>query len=162
MKLEMSMMAGPESKAFLVELTKQVDRLEKLTALAKDPVIEKEDAPEANDSEEEDDSEDFAPKAKKSAKKAKPAFDEEDDEEETVEADDSDDAEDEEPAPKKKKVKAITLDDVNDAAIKLAQSIGGKAGRAKVLAILEKKFKTQSVTALKPDQYESAVKALSV
>lgn len=56
------------------------------------------------------------------------------------------------------KAKKVTLDDVNDACKAHAQA----KGRPATLAILQKKFKTQSVTALKPEQYEMAIAAMSV
>ena len=56
--------------------------------------------------------------------------------------------------------KKITIDDVNDACRKLALKIGGKPGREKVLGILQKKFKTKTVSALKPEQYADVLAAL--
>lgn len=58
----------------------------------------------------------------------------------------------------KAKPKKITLDDVNDACKAHAQA----KGRPATLAVLEKKFKTQSVTALKPEQYEQCISAMTV
>ncbi len=104
----------------------------------------------ADDDAEED--EDFG--AKKSSTKKASKFEEE-----------SEDADEEEGFNKpaaKTKAKKLTADDVNDAAKALAKSIGGKEGREKVLGILKKKFKTTSVTELKPEQYEAAIEALAV
>lgn len=64
-------------------------------------------------------------------------------------------------APKKGtngKAKKITLDDVNDACKAHAQA----KGRPATLAVLQKHFKTQSVTALKPEQYETCISAMAV
>lgn len=88
------------------------------------------------------------------------------DDDTTEESASFDDAADEEP-PKKaapaKGTKAaakkkITLDDVNDACKAHAQA----NGRPATLAILKKKFKTESVTALKPEQYEACISAMAV
>lgn len=64
-------------------------------------------------------------------------------------------------APKKGangKAKKLTLDDVNDA----CKAHAAAKGRPSTLEILKKKFKTQSVTALKPEQYEACISAMSV
>lgn len=163
MKLELSVMAGPESKAFLVDFSKLLDRAEKLlnkTAGAATDDEEETDASEADAADEDEDfgkkpapkkkaaafdeeeEDDVTPAAKKAAKKAAASFDEEEEE----------DA----PAPAKK-AKKITLDDVNDACKARARSTGGKEGRAEVLALLKKKFKTESVSELKPEQYAACV-----
>lgn len=188
MKLDMAILAGPESKQFLVELTRQIDRLERITNHfngAKNPV-EAEETPEVDDDEDDDEEEVVpAPKAVKKSK-APPApksFDEDDaDEEETVEAAESEDDEDEEaaapavsdddddedegftePAPKAKKgakaAKKLTMDDVNDACKERAR---GEGGRDAVLKILQKKFKTKTVRSLKPEQFQSCIEAMKV
>jgi uncharacterized cupredoxin-like copper-binding protein len=84
---------------------------------------------------------------------------------ETVSFDEDDeDVKEEEPpaakktAAKKEKAKKITLDDVNDA----CRAHAAARGRAATLAVLQKKFKTHSVTALKPEQWESCVAAMAV
>lgn len=75
-----------------------------------------------------------------------------------------DDAEAEEPPKKTKaaaaktKAKKITLDDVNDA----CKAHAAAKGRPATLQVLQKKFKTQSVTALKPEQYETCISAMAV
>lgn len=145
MKLELGIMAGAESKAFLVDLTKQIDRLEKLyggkkTAVEADDEETETEVEAAADS---DDDEDFTPVKKTKAKAAK-SFD-----------DDEDDAEEEEVKPAKK-AKKITLDDVNDAC--KARAAGGR--RKEVLAILKKKFKTESVSTLEPEQYPALIAAM--
>lgn len=114
--------------------------------------------------EEEVEDEDFAPKKKSSKQKAAASFDEEEETDEAEETEEAEVEEDEEdPAPKKKaKAKKITLDDVNDACKAKAQSIGGKEGRTQVLTILKKKFKTETVSALKPEQYQAVIDAMEV
>lgn len=92
--------------------------------------------------------------------------DDSDEAEEEAEEDDDEDSEDEEDveeAPKKtaKKAKKLTNSDVNDACKKLASSIGGKEGRKKVLSILKKKFKTESVSELKPTDYAKCIEAMA-
>ncbi|MDH4164711.1 MAG: hypothetical protein OEW15_18785 [Nitrospirota bacterium] len=62
------------------------------------------------------------------------------------------------PAKKTAAKKKITLDDVNDA----CKAHAAAKGRPATLAILQKKFKTQSVTALKPEQYEACISAMAV
>ena len=81
------------------------------------------------------------------------------------EADSEDFEETQEEAPKptkknpaSKAKKAVTLDDVNDACKAYAQV----NGRPATLKILEKKFKTKSVTSLKPEQFEAVVAAMKV
>lgn len=171
MKLDLGIMAGAESKAWLAGLTQQLDRLEKLTGgkgidglkslttvAATEPV-----APESEESEDED--EDFTAK-KKPAKKASASFDEDesdgDDEDESVDEDDE-----EEKAPPAKTKKAgrppkYTVDDVNDACKARALAAGGKKGRAEVIAILQKKFGTATVSELKPEHYAACIAAMAV
>lgn len=108
------------------------------------------DAPES------DEDEDFTPKAKKTKVKAKASFDVEEDEESEDEADEV------EMKASKKKAPKLTIDDVNDACKAKAQSIGGKEGRQIVLGVLKKKFKTTSVSELKPEQYALAIAAMEV
>ncbi len=174
MKLEMAILAGDESKSFLAGLTKQIDRLEKAVQSLKSvkPTAVEPDEEEA----EEDDDEDFSAKPAKTGKKAAADFD--DDEEETVEADEDaeseeaeedvetdDDEEEAPPAPAKatrgRKPKKVTVDDVNDACKARARA-GGKNGRAEVLAILKKKFKTESVSELEEDQWQPCIDAMMV
>lgn len=85
----------------------------------------------------------------------------EDDYEDEVEADEVDEDDDEDEKPKAKKAKKLTADDVNEACKALLSALGGgKTARAKVLGILKKKFKTESVSELKPDQYAAVIKAM--
>lgn len=175
-KLELLIMAGAESKAFLEAFTKQLDRMEELTSrnvtapqatvIDEDKILvrKKPSAKKAQSFEEDDEAEETQePEAT--------AFEEDDEDEMPVakpkakaKSFDDDDEDDEEPAPvKTKKSKAlpkITLDDVNDACQERALRTGGKKGREEVLAILKKQFKTNSVSGLKPDQYGAVIEAL--
>ncbi len=165
MKLELGIMAGAESKAWLADLTTQIDRLEKLAGglapkgKAKAAPESESDDEDENDDEEED--EDFGSKKTK-GKKAASSFDddeeseEEEEEEEEEEDEDEEEEEDEKPA---KKAKKLTIDDVNDACKARAKG-AGKKGRDEVLSILKKKFKVASVTELKPEQYAKAIAAM--
>jgi hypothetical protein len=162
MKLEMAILAGDESKKFLAALTTQIDRLEKLAPLLKGKTEPDAAAPEETDEDEDDD---FA--AKKGKEKKAKSFDEDEekteavDDEETDDTDeDEDDDEDEKPVKKGKtaKAKKITADDVNDACKKHAK----ENGREATLKVLKKKFKVESVTELKPEQYEEVIKAVAV
>ena len=115
-----------------------------------------------------------SPRAAKTKTKAEPvitSFDDSDEDEldgeGSTETDSfDDDFEDDEvaaPAPKAKAKKEpkITIADVNDACKARAKS-GGKEGRAQVLKILKKQFKTESVSELKPEQYGAVIKAMAV
>lgn len=158
-KLEIAVLAGAESKAWLVSFTKQVDRLEKIMGGKK--VAATEDVEETEVEETEDD-DDFAPapKAKAAAAKktATTTFDEDDEVVETHEDD-----EDEAPVKKTAKAKKLTVDDVNDACKAYArENGGGKEGREAVLKILKKHFKTTSVSTLEATDYAKAIKLLGV
>lgn len=171
-ELKLAILAGADSKKFLVDFTEQIDRLEKLTgALGKlgkvsTKAVVEEDEVEENETDEieveEDD--DFAAKPAKVKPVKKVDFDEEEETEtEEVEVDETeDDVEEVMPPAKKTKAKKVTVDDVNDACKARAASVGGKEGRAEVLAILKKKFKTESVSALKPEQYGACIAAMAV
>lgn len=163
MKLEVAMLVGAESKQFLVDLTKLVDRMEALTkgapAKAAKPAAAVEDEDDAA-AVEADEDEDFAPKKSKGKKAAAAAFD--DEEEEAGEAEAEEEEEDfTTPAPKAKaKAKKLTVDDVNDACKARAARTGGKEGRAEVLALLKKHFKTSSVSDVKAEDYEKLIKIM--
>lgn len=149
MKLELSMLAGAESKQFLVDLTKQIDRLEKLANEYGVPTA----ATKPDETEERDADEDFEPK--KSKVKTMPEPD--------LPGDgDDDDGEPDFKAPtvKKEKVKKVTVDDCNDAAKTRAMIKGGKLGRTEVLSLMKKHFKTESVSELKPEQYEKFIQVM--
>lgn len=160
-KLELLLLAGAETKEFLADLTAQVDRLEELV---KGGALDKKNT--ATVAPEEDDEEEATP-VKKSAKKSKVVEKEEEDEEEDEEAEEeedeeSGDEEEEDEAPKKGKTKKVTVDDVNDACKARAAATGGKEGRKEVLAILKKKFKTETVSDLDPAQYAACIAAMEV
>lgn len=159
MKLELAILAGAESKAFLATLTEQIDRLEKLTGGITTPVknATKKAAPVEDEEAEEQETEDeefAAPKKKAATKKAAAKSFDEDEE--------SEDEEQEAPVTKNKKTKAVTHDDVNDACKARAADTGGKEGRTEVLTILKKKFKVTSVSELKPEQYQSVIEAMAI
>jgi len=149
MKLEVAMLVGPESKAFLATLAELVERMEAATA-ATTTTTKKKAAPVATDEDdtdvEADEDEDFAPPKKTAAKKAAASFDE-----------DEDDA----PPVKKTKKAKVTVEDVNDAA-KARAKAGGKNGRAEVLKILKKGWKTESISEIDPEDYEAVLEALTV
>lgn len=166
-KLEIALLVGDESKKFLQELTNQLDRLEKLSSKKKaDEEVEDDLRLDTNASSEpeeadDDEDEDFAPKKKAKAKTKD--FDEDEEEDETSgeseesDGDDEDSEEDEEPAPKKKtKEKKLTEDDINDA----AKAHAGVKGRKATLALMLKKFKTQSVSDIKPEEYAKFIATL--
>lgn len=157
MKLEVSMLVGPESKQWLVSMEGLLARMEKLAGVAGSKAAKTVDAEETESEEAEEEEEDFGAKKSKAKKKAK-GFDEEEEESEESEEEE----EEEEEAPKKKtKSKKIELDDVNDACKKKCiEEGGGKEGRAVVLKILKKHFKTESVTDLKPEQYAKAIELM--
>lgn len=151
-KLELALLVGEESKTFLANLTEVVERLEAVSSQKLAKTVDKE---------KDDEDDDFAPPAKKAAMvKAVKQFDDEDDDGEAGDGDTSDD-EDDFTGKSSKKAKKLTLEDVNDACKKRAAEIGGKEGRTQVLTILKKKFKTQSVSELKPDQYAAVIASMS-
>ncbi len=176
MKLELALLAGAETKQFLVDLTKQIDRLEALsgkaaTAPAKSTAVKsvKNTAPVDADEEGEESNEDddFAPKKNAGKKAAASAFEEDEDESEEAKASDEagDDDEGFMDAPPKKapaKAKKLTVDDINDACKARAAATGGKEGRTEVLALLKKHFKTSSVSEIKPDDYAKLIKVMAV
>ncbi len=162
MKMEIGIMAGAESKAFLVDFKKQLDRLEALTgrlsggkAAAAAATEEEEEEQEEEESEE-----DFGAKTKAAAKKTAKSFDDDDAGEE--ESEEEEESFTKAPAAKAKKAKAYTLDDANDACKARAAVTGGKKGRAEVLALLNKHFKTESVSELKPEQYAKVITVMAV
>lgn len=169
-KLELSL--DDETKELIENLTGLVVRLEKVASVmslsapgakaAHKKVKDEEETEldeDVSDDVNDDEDEDFAPKKSKklSAKNGK-GFDDED-EEASEESDDEVEEEDEEPS-SKKKAKKLTVDDVNDACKARAAKVGGKEGRTEVLNILKKKFKTTSVSELKPDSYAAAIAAM--
>lgn len=164
-KLELQLLVGAESKEWLAGVENVLERLEKvaatLTALP-DTAKNAKQAEEDFDEDEqaaatEDEDTDFAA-TKKTAKKTKAAFDEDEDTE--VESVGSVDEDEDFTEPTVKKAKKLTVDDVNDACKKRASKTGGKEGRSEVLGILKKKFKTTSVSELKPEQYAAVIAAM--
>lgn len=117
-----------------------------------------------NEGELEENDEDIAPPKKTAKKKPVASFDE--DEEEEEEDDENEEDEDEDTVIEKKtakpKMSKITPKMVGDACKLRAQETGGKEGRQEVLTILKKKFGVTSVSALKPEQYASVIKAMVV
>jgi hypothetical protein len=154
-KLELALLCGEESKNFLAQLTKQIDRLEECCGKICDV---KPPQTDMEDRKAEEDEEDFSAKPVKASKKAKADFDDDEDAEEEEGEADAEVLEDE--PVKKAKPKKLTSDDCNDAAKTLAKSIGGKEGREKVLGLMKKHFKTESVSELKPEQYEKFCKVM--
>lgn len=133
-KIELAIIAGAESKAWLANFTAQLDRLEKLQSgkavWAKDNTVEDDTA---------DDS----------------------DEETGVEAPATSGWEDdtEEAKPKKAaKAKKLTLKDVTEACKAYAQENTVAATKT----LLKKKFKVNSVTELDEDQWADVIAALQV
>lgn len=87
-----------------------------------------------------------------------------DEDTETLDAsDDSDDDFTAPPATTKKtgKAKKVTIAEVNEAC-KARAKAGGKEGRAQVLKILKKHFKTESISEIKPEQYGKVIQAMAV
>ena len=155
MKLEIGVMAGAESKAFLADLTKVIDRMEKVARVLRSDAEHEAAEESSDDAPDADEEESFEekPAAKGKGKKAA-SFDDEPEAEEEEESE----AEEEEEAPKAAKGKApkLTVDDVNDACMARA----GRTNRADVLAILKKTFKVKSVTELEPSDYAAVIAAM--
>lgn len=162
-KLEVALLVGNESKQWLAEATRVVEKME---ALLKQANNEGDDEPTPEESF------DGTPLPTKKKVKVVPlkakdvTFDDEwkdDDAPEEVQ-DPSDEPEEDEdfttPPPKKAKVKALTSEDVNEACKARAARTGGKSGREEVLTILKKKFKTQSISDLKEDSYAAVIAAM--
>ncbi len=192
MKLELGIMAGPESKAFLSDLTKQIDRLEKLVCsglktISGNTVIEnREMMSEAacNDqmSADKDEDDDFQEAAPAKPKRGRPrkvaaapapaAFDDEDVDndsslaseiESEAEDEDSDDDDDFDSVKAAPPAKAKKITiDDVNDACKKKAASLGAGGVPKVRAILKKNFKTESVRELKPEQYGACIQAMAV
>lgn len=166
LEMECKVLAGAESKAFLADLTKIVERMERAAGVAGGKsskvaaAAEEEEAPAETEEEEED----FAPKAKKAAAKPTASFEEEDEEPAAEEPAESEEEEEEAdfttPPAKKAKAKKFTVNDVNAACKKRATKTGGEKGRDEVLAILTKNFKTKSVSDLTPEQFQQCIKLM--
>lgn len=151
-KLEIAILAGDESKKFLAELTRQLDRLDAVSIRIEKSLLEI----GAEGTEIEEDAPKKAPK-KNTTKVVEEEVEEDKFEEATLEEDDSDfketiveePEEDEVPVTPPKKQKKLTVDDCNDAAKALAKV----KGRDEVLSLMQKHFKTKSVSELKPEMY---------
>lgn len=166
-KLELALLVGEQSRGFLASLTKQIDRLEALTTGAKKHagVETADDTGPTPD----DESEDYGQnkKALKTAatKKAAKSFEDDEDEEEKVESKPEADEDEEESfdkpaakAAKSKKAKKVTREDVNAALKAYAKT----TTFAKTKALLQKKFKIESVDDLEPEQYPEVIAAFAV
>lgn len=116
-------------------------------AKGKKELPEHEEPLSGSEVEPETEEEDFAPK-KKPAKKAASFEAEEESAEEEVE----------EEAPPKKKAKAPTYDDVSAACKAYAKENGFEETKA----LLLKKFKTSSLTKIKPEDFAAVIKAVAV
>lgn len=163
MKLEISMLAGDETKQFLVSLTQQIDRLEKL--MPKTQVTVSGPAPSALEELPETD-DDFGGKPEKAPKKGASFDDEESEEKETP----SEEEEDDFGAPKAKAgrpKKKFTVDDANDACRGKLEALtkkgnSPKEAREKVKGALKKHFGTESVSELTEAQWADCVKLMKV
>ncbi len=162
MSLEIKILAGAESKQFLVNLEKLVKRMEAVATSA---------TTEAEETETE---------AETEAEETETSFDGAEEEAEETEAEETESesfdapAEEEDEAPKKSakatkapKAKKVTTDDVNDAAKAAVTRIIGKRGvtgkdaRGVVLACLKKNFKTETISKLDDEQLAKAVTVLA-
>ncbi len=186
MKLGIEVIAGAESKQFLASLSKEIDRLDevlgRLNAIEVEEV-EEEKAPEPKrgrgrpkkkaaevealeeEDEDEDEEESIDDDESDDEDEEEIIEEDEDDDEEAEESDDEDEDEDEEdvveePVKKSARHKKLTVDDLNDVAKALASSIGGKAGRAKVLSLMKKHFDTESINDVKPEDYQVFVNVM--
>lgn len=182
MKLELAILAGDESKKFLANLTKVVERMEaavvkynpkaSVTATTTD---EEEETADASGTEEFTSS-----RTTRASKRASQSFGDEYTEEGDAEAnaeieeeltptrktkgkkaasfDDetSTDVEEQAPAPKAKKAPKLTIKDVNAACLERA----GQTSRKEVLTLLQKKFGVKSVTELDPETYATVIKTM--
>lgn len=147
-KLEVALLIGAESKAWLADVTALVERLEKATAGKTTKLKGMTTEEEFEESKDDEFSEE------KTVVRAN-GFDDEE------ESSDDDEEDFTKSATKSKKAKKLTLDDVNAACKERAASEGGgKAGREVVLGILKKKFKTTSITDLKPDSYALVISTM--
>lgn len=141
MKLELAILAGAESKQFLVDFAKLLDRAEGImgTKVIKDNDLAETAANlHVND--------DFN-------EAAEPAQD----------ADDDFGAPPPPKATKAKKPKGPTLDDVNDALLKKVNALGGgKANRDKCVNVLKKYWDVTSTNDLKDTDYAAVIEKMKV
>lgn len=152
--MELQILVGKESKEWLRDAEALVTRLENVAKKIKVKVSGDDGIDESTDEATDDatdDDDDF--NENKKEKKAKSDFEDEEDAGDFT-------SDDEEETEKPKKAKKLTVDDVNEACKKRAARTGGKEGRSEVLTILKKKFKTQSVSELKPEAYAACIAAM--
>jgi hypothetical protein len=181
-KLELAILVGAESKAWLEKAEQLVTRLEELTKGKKNGKRNENSDAEEESTESEDDFEEetASKKSSKGKKKVQKAedFDDEDgddndsdssDDEEGSDDDDSDASEedsDSEPVKKKGKGKKVTHEDAQTACKERVKreiednGLDAKSARAVVSGILKKKFKVSSVSDLDEDQYAEVVKVM--
>lgn len=154
MKLELAILAGAESKAFLVDFKKQLDRMEKLT--------KKMGSTESEETEEEENEEEET-ELEASEESEETEESEESDEESEEETEESE----EEEKPAKKATGKITTEQLNDACkarlqklIKVKKMTSKKAF-AEVKALLQKHFDTDSVAQIEKEDRAKALKLLT-
>lgn len=166
-KLELAILVGAESKAWLENLTRQLDRAERVLGGKGNGT-----SPEAPAETEEEELV-STPKRRGRPKKVEAAaFEETEEVEEAEEAEEAEeveeteapasasfDDEEDEPAPKKAKPKKkITIDDVNDAARKHAQT----HTRPATLRVLKENFGCESISKIPEEKWGKALEALCV
>lgn len=180
-RLELAILAGADSKAFLAGFTAQVDRLEKITKKLNVVKAKADDDEEEQDDADEETEETETPKKKGKGKKAKDQDEEDDDTDDEAEESDSDEEsgdeesdsdsdsndeadeeteDDEEPPKKSAKGKGakITKEMIKDA----CRAYMAETSRAEVERILQKKFGTKKVGELDPDDYPKVMKVLEL
>lgn len=155
MQLEIKVLAGAESKQFLVDLTKQIDRLEK--ALTASAVVSAEPTAETKPAKT------SKPAKAEKAPKRMAAIEEETDEEEIQEtaSDDPADFDGEEESfeeEEETEAKTVTKED----ALKALQAYAKKHNRDKAMTILKKYAKSGAVKDVPPAKYGDLVNALAV
>lgn len=145
MKLELALLAGAESKQFLVDFTKQIDRLEKLAGKGTVTMTARSATAAPVETEYTDTDDDFDNAAKPEVETAATDDDDDDDFGTTpVKA-----------APKAK-AKKVTIDDVNNAC--KARAKGGR--REEVLKLLKKNFKTESIAQIPEKSWARAIELM--
>lgn len=146
MKLEVAMLVGPESKQFLLGLTEQIDRLEKLASGA--VIVAGATKAQVAQAPAQTEDDDFSAKPKPQAAKGS-SFDDE-----TPAQEDMDFMAP--PAAKKEKAKKVTVEDVNDACKAKATATNRKT----VLALLKDQFGVDTISALTAEQYPKVIQAM--
>lgn len=155
MKLDLGIMAGPESKKFLVDLTKLIDRMEAAATKLKGKKTTAKAAREETEEEENEEEE---------AEETESEEAEESEEEEAAEEESEEEETEEEEKPAK--AKKLSADSVNDAAKALhshyvkKKKLDSKKAFAKVKALLSEEFGVESVSKLGKADWAQAVKVL--